>query len=1089
MSIKSFLRGVFFVGVLALILGGTVVQAQVVPVTALVTVQVDDHSGTGIPGVQIRYGTSSPTSAYFGTQPSDGSGQATGPLTVGTTYVFQVDYHYGHAISAPLTVDANPANNIVQFQTILLTLRLEKCNSDPLDGGAVRYGPNAAFGTAFWPGGATGTSALGETEAEFFPGTYSFEMGFNGTTQVKSNVVIPNANTVLTWQTTAVTLGYDGTIKYGGASGTSSHFKSFVSPATHTMEMLPGGTHKFSFDGFGVKDLTLSNCTFKAAVVSLKLKNHNGSGLSGGTARGGYATPTSWHVSGSTDGSGILQEFRQGNTNLSYEMKYNGTIAVVGPKDASLDPVYNFQTREVTLRLENCSSTPLDGGHGRYGIGSNYGAWHFPGGNTGSSAPGETAAEMFPGTYSFEMGYNSTVSRKISVIIPDADTKLTWQTTTVQLHHQYPIAFGGPTGDDLNFANPTEMLPGSVMFNFRTTAPGVGHVRRSLSVSGCTYEKTVAVAQVVSGNNTGRPGFSGFWHENNPGSTTPWGSTNSSGYYLTIIDGLPSQPTTFCVNYWSNTDCLTQTAHTNSVYRFKPQNTLDISSTDHGSVTVPGESIYTYDAGATVNVAAVAEVNYHFVMWTGTAVDAGKVANPASANTSVTMHDDYTLIANFAIDRYDLATSSGAGGSVTTPGEGVYTYDLGTVVTVLAVPDPNRYFVKWTGTAVNAGKVTNPASASTSVAMHGDYTLVANFGITEYVLDVSSARGGTVTRPGLGPFKYRADWKVRLMAEADPLFTFSHWSWPGGVLSEGNPHEFYLDGYTRVKAHFVSLLDVLYVDANNPGDPNENGSEEHPFNGIQEAIDLAADGATIVVRAGTYQEIIVVEGKSLHLTSAEPNQPGVFAYPVLDGNGDGPVVELSGNSSLEGFVIQGGDAANESACAIYCAGADAYIAHCIAAGNSSSADDGAIVHCINSSVVIQNCTFADNTAGSQAACLVVENSNVTVESSILWNNTPDEILISSGSDPVISDSTVAGGFGGNLASDPLFAQPGDYHLQSEAGRWDPNGLVWVMDGVTSPSIDTGDPVVLVGVEPEPNGGRINQGAYGGTDQASKTPTP
>ena len=35
-------------------------------------------------------------------------------------------------------------------------------------------------------------------------------------------------------------------------------------------------------------------------------------------------------------------------------------------------------------------------------------------------------------------------------------------------------------------------------------------------------------------------------------------------------------------------------------------------------------------------------------------------------------------------------------------------------------------------------------------------------------------------------------------------------------------------------------------------------------------------------------------------------------------------------------------------------------------------------------------------------------------------------------------------------------------------------------------IDAGDPNSPVGKEPEPNGGRINMGAYGGTSQASKS---
>ncbi|MBN1507997.1 MAG: hypothetical protein JW955_14185, partial [Sedimentisphaerales bacterium] len=63
---------------------------------------------------------------------------------------------------------------------------------------------------------------------------------------------------------------------------------------------------------------------------------------------------------------------------------------------------------------------------------------------------------------------------------------------------------------------------------------------------------------------------------------------------------------------------------------------------------------------------------------------------------------------------------------------------------------------------------------------------------------------------------------------------------------------------------------------------------------------------------------------------------------------------------------------------------------------------------------------------------------------------------------------------------------GDYHMKSLAGRWDPNQQRWVMDDVSSPCIDAGDPNTPVGEEPQPNGGRVNLGAYGGTAEASKS---
>jgi hypothetical protein len=77
-------------------------------------------------------------------------------------------------------------------------------------------------------------------------------------------------------------------------------------------------------------------------------------------------------------------------------------------------------------------------------------------------------------------------------------------------------------------------------------------------------------------------------------------------------------------------------------------------------------------------------------------------------------------------------------------------------------------------------------------------------------------------------------------------------------------------------------------------------------------------------------------------------------------------------------------------------------------------------------------------------------------------------------------------------ADPLFANAagGDYHLKSEAGRYNPGtGLPDLVDGEHSPAIDLGDPAAdVTGIEPDPNGGRLNAGLYGGTAQASLSRT-
>ncbi|MGA2621198.1 MAG: right-handed parallel beta-helix repeat-containing protein [Thermoguttaceae bacterium] len=84
--------------------------------------------------------------------------------------------------------------------------------------------------------------------------------------------------------------------------------------------------------------------------------------------------------------------------------------------------------------------------------------------------------------------------------------------------------------------------------------------------------------------------------------------------------------------------------------------------------------------------------------------------------------------------------------------------------------------------------------------------------------------------------------------------------------------------------------------------------------------------------------------------------------------------------------------------------------------------------------------------------------------------------------------TATGLDGDSLSQDPLFADAvgGDLHLMSRSGRYVPATDLWVADTADSPCIDRGDPASDYSLEPPLNGGRINLGAYGNTDQASKT---
>jgi hypothetical protein len=171
---------------------------------------------------------------------------------------------------------------------------------------------------------------------------------------------------------------------------------------------------------------------------------------------------------------------------------------------------------------------------------------------------------------------------------------------------------------------------------------------------------------------------------------------------------------------------------------------LTVSSTEGGSVVVPGEGTFAYGLGESVAIEAVAEAGYSFSHWSGSGVDAGKVADPAAASTSVLMDGDCELVANFAVNHKTLTISSTTGGAVLAPGEGAFQFASGEAVTIQASTDEHYFFTHWSGTAVEAGKVANPGSQYTTVVVDDNYTLVANFRIGQHRLTVSAGEGGDV---------------------------------------------------------------------------------------------------------------------------------------------------------------------------------------------------------------------------------------------------------------------------------------------------------------------------------------------------------
>jgi len=213
---------------------------------------------------------------------------------------------------------------------------------------------------------------------------------------------------------------------------------------------------------------------------------------------------------------------------------------------------------------------------------------------------------------------------------------------------------------------------------------------------------------------------------------------------------------------------------------------------------------------------------------------------------------------------------------------------------------------------------------------------------------------------------------------------------------------------------------------------------------------------------------------------------------------------ISNNSAIDGGALE-------------CWSVTTVIQNCVISNNDANdaSGNGGGIDCYwEGQAELNNCTVVENSASSGGGLHCVDNGKATIRNSIFWSNDAAEgaqIALEhspfSTSEVTINYSDVQGDISavhvdpcsilnwgsGNIDIDPCFtsfdtnSDPNlwDFHLQSAYGRWDPNSRSWVTDSNMSLCIDAGDPNSDWSGEPWPNGKRINIGAYGGTNQASK----
>ena len=317
-------------------------------------------------------------------------------------------------------------------------------------------------------------------------------------------------------------------------------------------------------------------------------------------------------------------------------------------------------------------------------------------------------------------------------------------------------------------------------------------------------------------------------------------------------------------------------------------------------------------------------------------------------------------------------------------------------------------------------------------------------------------------------------------------------------------------------------------------DPDDDGVLHVPdeYETIQEAIDAAEDGDTVLVAPGEYVENIVIEGDSLTIGSLYllGSNEAYIDSTIIDGNGEGSVVTRRSEdwreyNEIVGFTIRNGRAQNGGG--IHCedsgylmvvnclitenyatnAGGGAYslnsrfetikcriinnsaglgggifgndlaITKTLVADNIATSDGTGGIYCMASAEAeIFGSTISNNVSAAPyqngGGIFVSEGAGLYMDGLIIWGNAFPQIVADGESEMLIIYSCIEGG------RDSIVCENGEFewgrgNVTEDPNFVDPDEGVYLISE-DSPCIDTGNPWEFVN---DPDGTRADMGAF------------